>query len=442
MKEQFRGYYPYTADELDSIWAAGIIVLDTNVLLGLYEQSPATRGTFVDALTAVADRLWLPHQVGVEFHRNRENTRRSATSEHNQVSIALSTAIEQARRSTKVLSDRDIHLKSAQAFDRLDRAAKALKDSLGRSKERFNDERKLGGDPVLDVVELLYSADRIGKPFTRKQLTKHRRLGAERFASLQPPGFEDAKGKSGDTIFGDYYLWVQTIKHARQAGRPTILVSDDRKIDWVQGGEPLPALVSEFYDRSGQLVLILGSKQFLKEVSVRVTQADEADVERAADELDEVVANRELQQLAYQSDLASLQEASMGPAGLGFSSDLMSKYIRVANPLAGLNLPKFSPYSAIAANWTPYSGIGAGWTTGLVAALNTQFSTGIGNYTLPEPGALAKARLALAQEMAAQAAASVKSDRDAIEAEESSGPPEGGIDDSPLGTDDTAGRGG
>ncbi|MEV1132405.1 PIN-like domain-containing protein [Agromyces sp. NPDC049794] len=58
-------------DLVDEIWENGTIVLDANALLGLYEQTAATRAVYVGALESVQERLWLPHQVALEFHKNR-----------------------------------------------------------------------------------------------------------------------------------------------------------------------------------------------------------------------------------------------------------------------------------------------------------------------------------------------------------------------------------
>lgn len=48
-----------------------LIVLDTNVLLNLYGGSHAHQDACFDALDKVRDRLWIPHQVGIEFYSNR-----------------------------------------------------------------------------------------------------------------------------------------------------------------------------------------------------------------------------------------------------------------------------------------------------------------------------------------------------------------------------------
>jgi len=363
MKDRFRGYYPLTDDELERVWSDATIVLDTNALLGLYGRTQSTRKTFVEALDVVAERLWMPHQVGLEFHRNRANTRSKATAEHTQVAGSLSASIEKARKQAKQLTERDHQLKTEQAFDRLDRATMALKEALDRSKERLTAERREGGDPVMDVVERLYPSERIGEPFQPKELSRQRRRAAERYAAEQPPGFADLKAKTGDRVFGDYFLWEQTLQYAKDAASDVILVSDDRtKGDWIDtDGSPLPALRSEFYERTGHDVLILDSKTFLEEVSRRITNADIDEVERAAEELEEAATTSE----QTWAGLGAVEWPTLG-------SDI----------LAGLGPNLVAP--------------------GLLASISNQLATGIGDLFIPTQRAMAIELVAALRQSIAQ----------------------------------------
>jgi len=41
------------------------------VLLNLYRYTPNTRSEFIKILERISDRLWIPHQVALEYQRNR-----------------------------------------------------------------------------------------------------------------------------------------------------------------------------------------------------------------------------------------------------------------------------------------------------------------------------------------------------------------------------------
>lgn len=72
MQSRFPEYYPLADERIQDIWQNATIVLDTNVLLNLYRYTPATQQDLLKLLKTCKDRLWMPYQVGLEFHRNRE----------------------------------------------------------------------------------------------------------------------------------------------------------------------------------------------------------------------------------------------------------------------------------------------------------------------------------------------------------------------------------
>lgn len=71
MRNAFRGYYRATGEELKAIWGTGDLILDTNALLNLFRYTKETREVFLGVLAERRASLWIPHEVGVEFHRNR-----------------------------------------------------------------------------------------------------------------------------------------------------------------------------------------------------------------------------------------------------------------------------------------------------------------------------------------------------------------------------------
>jgi hypothetical protein len=71
MRDVYVGYYPPSEEGFKRLWQQGTIVLDTNVLLNLYRVSQATRDEVFAVLRKLEGRLWLPYQVGLEFHQRR-----------------------------------------------------------------------------------------------------------------------------------------------------------------------------------------------------------------------------------------------------------------------------------------------------------------------------------------------------------------------------------
>ena len=71
MKDLFPGYYGLSKDEFEELWENYVFILDTNSILNLYRYNEETRTDFIDVLRKIENRLWLPHQVALEFQENR-----------------------------------------------------------------------------------------------------------------------------------------------------------------------------------------------------------------------------------------------------------------------------------------------------------------------------------------------------------------------------------
>lgn len=71
MREHFPGYYRPTDAELRELFATCIFAFDANVLLNLYRYSQVTETALLQALGKLGDRVWLPHQAGLDFQKNK-----------------------------------------------------------------------------------------------------------------------------------------------------------------------------------------------------------------------------------------------------------------------------------------------------------------------------------------------------------------------------------
>ena len=71
MRDLFPGYYQPTKEEFTELWKECVFSFDTNVLLHIYRYSPKTRKRLFDILQKLQERIWIPHQVVYEIHKNR-----------------------------------------------------------------------------------------------------------------------------------------------------------------------------------------------------------------------------------------------------------------------------------------------------------------------------------------------------------------------------------
>jgi len=55
------------------MWKESIFVFDSSVLLNIYRYTPETREDFFRLLEKLKKRIWIPHQVALEYLEQREN---------------------------------------------------------------------------------------------------------------------------------------------------------------------------------------------------------------------------------------------------------------------------------------------------------------------------------------------------------------------------------
>jgi PIN like domain len=73
MRDQFSQFYAPNEDAIATAMKTGLVVPDANVLLNLYRFQSGARDQLFGALEKLSERLWIPYQVALEFHRNRLN---------------------------------------------------------------------------------------------------------------------------------------------------------------------------------------------------------------------------------------------------------------------------------------------------------------------------------------------------------------------------------
>ena len=66
-----RRFHPLTSKQIADLWQVCTFSFDANVLLDFYRSSTELQKLFFDVLEHLKDRIWIPHQVAVEFFDNR-----------------------------------------------------------------------------------------------------------------------------------------------------------------------------------------------------------------------------------------------------------------------------------------------------------------------------------------------------------------------------------
>ncbi|MFJ3319372.1 PIN-like domain-containing protein [Curtobacterium sp. NPDC086286] len=255
---------------------------DTNVLLDLYRLTPAPRTSLLKALGSVADRLWIPHQVGLEFHKMRDVVRSDARRKQTDLAGRITADARKLMNQVGELRKFNPTIDSDDALrSGLISAAERIATEL-RDRSDVYDEAE---EVVLEQLDILFPEQRIGKPFDAVDLAAIRAEAAVRFENKIPPGFAD-DGKTGDLRYGDFFLWKQLMERAQVMQTGVILITRDEKEDWRKAGQVLPELAYEFAQVTGSNIVVLHPDTFVRESLARnLWQAErDNDVQEVAEE--------------------------------------------------------------------------------------------------------------------------------------------------------------
>lgn len=269
MKETFREQFELDKEKIQEIWKNAIVVFDTNILLNLYRYNKETCDDLLKYMKTFADRLWMPFQVGWEYHNNRLKvayTYQNAYSE-------LKKVLEENRKRIEDFFKKFPHhpqLSSKAFLKHYENSEKKLIRYLDDLNDI--DNKTFDKDTILETLAELYNG-KVGEDYSEDQLTELYKEGDKRYKSKIPPGYKDDtndKREMGDRhLYGDFIVWRQIIDKSSAEKKDFIFVSDDLKEDWIleihgKKKGPRKELIKEFYDKTGgNRILIYNQEMFL-----------------------------------------------------------------------------------------------------------------------------------------------------------------------------------
>jgi hypothetical protein len=264
MKSSFPEYYPLSSADRERVSSESLIALDANALLHGYRLREAAAEEWLNLLEALADRLWVPYQAAHEYQRNRLQV----VSAQNGLVQAVAGDAEKAITALKsALGKRQQPIKRSRLFDwdevmvAVGRMAEPLAQVIADARDGVLDlDAAVGAQDLIHARLTTVLEGRVGEEPDEAWITATAGEAAERFLNRVPPGWKDQeKAREGNTLrpYGDYFLWKQLLENACREERPAILVSEERKEDWIREGAgrrlgPLPAIRKEFQMAVGQ----------------------------------------------------------------------------------------------------------------------------------------------------------------------------------------------
>ncbi len=293
MKEKFYEFYKLPDEKVKEIWETGLLVVDTNILLDLYRLGKESRKDLKKSIEFFGERIWLPYQASLEFHRNREK-------------IIKQLGGSKFEDFKKLLNDKVVpDLKDAfKDFQRhpcidygyIEKRIERFKEELEKKVDAWKKEYPFDveNDNVLEWITNKYDG-KVGDDFTTKELLDIYTEGAVRYRAQVPPGYKDANDKdkkeAGERyVYGDLIIWKSVLAKAKKDKVDIVFLTNDNKEDWYekykgQTKGPRFELFREFHKETEQDIIILTEASFLKEMkekkSVKVKESSIEDAERA-----------------------------------------------------------------------------------------------------------------------------------------------------------------
>lgn len=268
MKKQFAEYYELSEERIKEIWEDSLIVFDANVLLNLYRYNEDARTEFINVIKFYKERLWIPYQVGLEFHRRREEIMRKNAKAYNVLAEKISKELVGVVSSLESEYTRHPYISIKDIKKRVEKCAESITKTL--EKQALAHPDYSNGDEILQSITKLFDG-RVGSDFEEKDLEALYKEGEKRYANKIPPGYCDEKNKKDKgkrSLYGDLVVWKQTIHHCKEQAKSLIFITDDHKPDWwdkVEGKHtPRKELIKEFADSTVQNILIYDSSRFLE----------------------------------------------------------------------------------------------------------------------------------------------------------------------------------
>jgi len=263
MRRSYPGYYEPTKEEFDSMWETCLFVLDTNVVLDLFRKSREYSEQMFLILEEFSTRLWIPHQVGLEYRKRLPNAISEQTKPINKVKDTLEGLAEDLRNTTRhPFVDDELFAKIA---TRLERYSKKLTKELEAKKKEYLSR---GGNEAIEKRISKLFGGKIGRPYCAEKLREIYEEWKKRHDEGRPLC---RKERNGVDKYGDLVIWFQLIDKAKGAPKPIIFITNDS--DWLQEKKkgktpgPHPDLINEMDTEAGVQFYVYRADKFMEYAS-------------------------------------------------------------------------------------------------------------------------------------------------------------------------------
>ncbi len=238
MQKEFKEFYQYTQPEIKKIWRTAIFIFDTNILQSLYRFNQETRDDFLNTLRFLKknNRIWSPHQVLFEYHKNRRNVIIGLEKDYqeaiNTITSYLSSFSKKFEGSLISACENHPLLNKNELSTKIEKNLKIIAEDINKTKSKHPDWKN--NDSILKEIEQIFS--NYGNKYSEEELKTIVTEGKKRYENKIPPGYADDKdnggNKEGNNKYGDLIIWKQILDFSKTIDVPIIFVTNDEKHDW------------------------------------------------------------------------------------------------------------------------------------------------------------------------------------------------------------------
>lgn len=245
MKNEFIGFYMPNEKELKAAWRSEKtkFIFDTNVLLKLYSYQPNTLNDFFSILKKLGDKIWIPHQVGLEFQNRRLDIKAKEKQKFSELEKQLDGILKVENTINQLfLKGRfpNLDVATENLFNDIRQLVDEYKNTLNQCNKSQPNIRS--HDSIREKIDDFFKG-KVGSHFSQEDLKNIYDEGEKRYENKIPPGFKDStkdsntdyfyKGVEYKRKFGDLILWKQIIEKAKDENiKNVIFITDDEKEDW------------------------------------------------------------------------------------------------------------------------------------------------------------------------------------------------------------------
>ncbi|ADH90955.1 hypothetical protein Snov_3685 [Ancylobacter novellus DSM 506] len=255
MRSDLFEYFRPDDDEFEELWRGAVVVPDANVLLNLFRYSRKLSEELIRLFESISDKIWIPHQVAYELLKNQHKVHVSMDAIYDKISGICRDVLQNTNSQLEEFK-KEYRQHPSINFDEykieFENAISVVKNKLEitRKDHPSDEEYRL----IVHRVSDLFSGQ-VGPAFSSQELEAHKVTVKSRYDNKIPPGYADAAKEDGG--IGDFLIWLQILKYAKDNSKNIIFITEDIKEDWwlrVSGRTigPRPELRREFYEQTGR----------------------------------------------------------------------------------------------------------------------------------------------------------------------------------------------